>query len=66
MRPRNGKVTYLDLVLVAFILAAFLFASPFHLVWMTPEFPWYAPYVLWFCVIVLTAIVQRWRGRNEL
>ena len=66
MNRRPGTVKYLDLVLVAFIVAVFVFASPFHLVWMTPETPWYVPYLLWLCVIVIPAVVQHWRGRHEL
>ena len=66
MRPRAENGKFLNLVLVAFIVAAFVFASPFHLLWMTPETPWYVPYLIWLAVIVMTAIVQRWRGRHEL
>ncbi len=60
----NGKS--LNLVLVTFIVAVFLFASPFRLLWMAPETPWYVPYVIWLAVIVMTGIVQYWRGRHEL
>jgi len=60
----NGKS--LNLVLVTFIVAVFLFASPFHLLWMAPGTPWYVPYLIWLGVIVMTGIVQYWRGRNEL
>jgi len=66
MRSRSGGIKYLDLVLVAFIVAAFVFASPFHMFWMRSETPWYVPYLLWFGVIVVTACVQYWRGRDEL
>ena len=51
MQPRPKSVKFLDLVLVAFVVAVFLFASPFYLVWMTPETPWYVPYLIWLCVI---------------
>ena len=63
-RPDNGR--YLNLVLVAFLVAVFLFASPFYLLWMAPETPWYVPYLIWLGVIVMTGIVQRWRGRDGL
>ncbi|NCF81262.1 MAG: hypothetical protein GWP74_06570 [Proteobacteria bacterium] len=52
--------------MVTFIVAVFVFASPFHLLWMTPKTPWYLPYLIWLGVIVMTGIVQYWRGRNEL
>lgn len=66
MRPGadNGKTQ--NLVVVTFIVAVFVFASPFHLLWMTPKTPWYLPYLIWLGVIVMTGIVQYWRRRNEL
>lgn len=60
----NGK--FLNLVLVAFIIAAFVFASPFHQWWMVPETPWYVPYLIWLAIIVMTGIVHRRRGRHDL
>lgn len=66
MRPGADNRKFLNLVLVAFIVAAFVFASPFHLLWMAPETPWYVPYLIWLAVIVMTGIVQHRRGRDEL
>jgi hypothetical protein len=66
MRPGADNGKFLNLVLVAFIVAAFVFASPFHLLWMVPETPWYVPYLIWFAVIVMTGIVQHRRGRHDL
>jgi hypothetical protein len=66
MDPGADKEKPLNLVLVTFAVAVFLFASPFYLLWMTPRTPWYLPYLLWFGVIVMTGIVQYWRGRREL
>jgi hypothetical protein len=60
----SGK--FLNIVLVAFIIALFLFASPFYLLWMSPGMPWYVPYLIWLAVIVMTALIQLWRGRHEL
>ena len=60
----NGKS--LNLVLVTFIVAVFLFASPFHLLWMAPGTPWYEPETVGLGVIGMTGIVQYWRGRHEL
>ncbi|MDX1431718.1 MAG: hypothetical protein R3286_04640 [Gammaproteobacteria bacterium] len=65
-RLGSTGVKYLDLVLVVFIVTAFVFASPFHILWMTDETPWYVPYLLWLGVIAVTAIIQTWRGRHEL
>lgn len=66
MRPASDNGKYLNLVLVAFLVAVFVFASPFHLLWMTSDTPWYVPYLIWLAVIVMTGVVQLWRGRHEL
>ena len=66
MATRSDNGRYLNLVLVAFLVAVFLFASPFYLLWMSPETPWYVPYLIWLGVIVMTGIVQLWRGRDGL
>jgi len=66
MRPTSDNGKYLNLVLVAFLVAVFVFASPFYLLWMTPGTPWYVPYLIWLAVIVMTGVVQLWRGRHEL
>ena len=64
--PGSDRSKSLDLVLVAFVAAVFVFASPFYLLWMAPGTPWYVPYLIWLCVIVITGIVQHTRGRHEL
>ena len=66
MTPGADKEKPLNLVLVTFIIAVFLFASPFYLLWMSPETPWYVPYLIWLGVIAMTGIVHHWRGRREL
>jgi Zn-dependent membrane protease YugP len=62
----TDKEKPLNLVLVTFIVAVFLFASPFYLLWMAPGTPWYVPYLIWLGVIVMTGVVQYRRGRHEL
>lgn len=66
MGPGVERGKFLNVVLVTFMIAAFLFASPFYLFWMSPGTPWYVPYVIWLAVIVMTGIVQHWRSRHEL
>lgn len=66
MRAPSANAKFLDLVLVIFVAAAFLFASPVHLLWMTPEAPWYVPYLIWLGVIVVTGVVHHRRHRDEL
>ena len=66
MRKQPDSSKYLDAVVVIFVCAAFLFLSPFLLVWSYPTAPWYLPYLIWAAVIVLAGIVQRLRYRHEL
>ena len=66
MRPGADNGKFLNLVLVAFMLTVFVFASPFNLFWMAPQTPWYVPYLIWLAVIVMTGIVQHRRDRHEL
>ena len=48
------------------IRSSIVFASPFYLLWMAPDTPWYVPYIIWLAVIVMAGAVQLWRGRHEL
>ncbi len=66
MRPGADSEKFLNLVLVAFMVAVFVFASPFNLFWMAQGTAWYVPYLIWLAVIAMTGIVQYWRGRHEL
>jgi len=66
MLPGSDNRKSLDLVLVAFVIAMFIFASPFYLFWMAPGTPWYVPYLIWFGIIVMTGILQHWRRRHDL
>ena len=66
MRRPSDNARYLNLVMVSFLVGVFVFASPFHRLWMTPETPWYVPYLIWLAVIVMTGVVQLARGRDEL
>ena len=66
MRPASDNGRYLNLVLVAFLVAAFVFASPFYLLWMAPGTPWYVPYLLWLAVILVTGALRFTRGRHGL
>lgn len=66
MGPGADSGKFLNVVLVTFIIAVFLFASPFFMLWMSPGSPWYVPYLIWLAVIIMTGIVQHWRGRHGL
>lgn len=66
MRQQPESNRYLDAVVVVFICAAFIFLSPFLIIWSLPVAPWYLPYLLWLGVIAFAALVQRLRYRDEL
>jgi hypothetical protein len=66
MRQQSDNARYLDAVVVIFVCGAFLFVSPFLLVWSVPAAPWYLPYLLWAIVILFAWIVNRLRHRHEL
>lgn len=59
--PEPGK--YLDRAILLFLLGLFLFASPLLAWWSAPGRPWYLPYLLWLCLIVLAFLLQRQRDR---
>lgn len=60
--PEPGK--YLDRVLLLFLLALLLFASPVLTWWSAPGRAWYLPYLLWTIVIALGWWLQRGRDRT--
>jgi len=64
-QPRH-KLRYLDAVMIVFLLAALLFASPVIYLWTTANSPWYVPYLLWLAVIICAALALRLRARHEL
>lgn len=66
MTGPSDKGRYLNLVLVTFLVAAFVFASPFYLLWMVPGTPWYVPYLLWLAVILITGALRFSRRRDGL
>jgi H+/Cl- antiporter ClcA len=66
MAPRADKDTSLNAVLIAFFVAVFVLASPFHLLWTSTTTPWYVPYLVWLGIIAAAFGVQRWRTRHDL
>ncbi|MEJ2343892.1 MAG: hypothetical protein P8076_10385 [Gammaproteobacteria bacterium] len=54
---------HLDRVILLFMLALLLFASPLVAWWSAPGRPWFLPYLLWLLVIVLGLWLQ-WRRRE--
>jgi len=64
-RPRQ-KIHYLDAVIIVFLLAVLLFASPVVFLWTARQSPWYIPYLLWLLIIIAAALAVRLRSRHEL
>ncbi len=56
----------MDRVILLFLLALFLFASPLTRWWATSSTPWYAPYLIWLALIVLIGALSRRWDRGEL
>lgn len=49
----------LDRVLLLFLVALFLFASPFTTWWAHANPPWYTPFLLWGLLIALLAFERQ-------
>lgn len=52
-------------VAVALLLLV-LFASPFLNWWSQSGLPWYAPYLFWLGIILLTAMAQKYKSKDDL
>ena len=59
MSSESGR--HLDRVVLLFLFALFLFASPLVAWWAGPGRPWYLPYLLWLAVVLLALWLQRGR-----
>ena len=59
--PTRPRVK-LDRVILLFLFALFVLASPAVMLWASAENPWYLPYLLWLALIGLVAGMY---GRGE-
>jgi hypothetical protein len=57
--PPDSSSRQLEIVILLFLFAVFLLASPFAMWWAADSSPWYVPYLAWLVVIALAALVQR-------
>lgn len=55
--PEIGRQS--DAIVPLLLLALFLLASPFTLLWAADTSPWYLPYMLWLALIGLIAWAHR-------
>lgn len=56
----------LDRVIILFLFALFLLLSPIKGWWASDDSPWYAPYLLWGLLIILTWRLRRRMERHDL
>lgn len=65
--PRNrDHDPRLDRVIILFLLALFLLLSPIIHWWAADGSPWYAPYLIWGLLILLSWRLRRYLERHEL
>lgn len=55
-----------DRVVIVFLLALFLFLSPFTAWWAADGAPWYLPYLFWLGLIVAVGWMVPRRGGHDL
>ena len=48
------------------LLLLLVFASPLLDWWSRSGLPWYTPYLFWFGIIVITAIIQIYRNKHDI
>ena len=60
-RPR----VRLDWLVLLFLFALLVFASPAVTWWASADKPWYLPYLIWLALIALAAWLYRREGRHD-
>ncbi len=63
IRPASSRLV--ELTLIALLLAVLLLVSPLRQWWAALDGPWYAPYLLWAGLILLSAGLQHRLGRDD-
>lgn len=58
--PDTGRS--IDSIILLFLLALLLLASPLVRWWAADSSPWYAPYLIWFGIIAVMAWMQQRRS----
>lgn len=65
MPARHDHERFYDRVILLFLLALFLLASPLRHWWATEETTWLAPYLIWGGIIALAYWLQRRMERHD-
>jgi hypothetical protein len=66
MRQIRETGRHVDRVVVLFLFALLLLASPLLGWWAADDSPWYLPYLLWLLVIMLAAWLHERYARDDL
>jgi len=56
---------FIERVILLFIAGLFLLCSPARVFWASASLPWFAPYIIWLLLIVLTWLLYRWLSAAE-
>ncbi len=59
MAKRSETGGSVDRVILLFLFALLLLASPLVAVWAADDSPWYLPYLLWGVIIILAVQLQQ-------
>jgi len=55
----KGDNSRLDYTILLFIIALFVFNSPFATWWSRLHLPWYTIFLVWLAIIIMIAAKQR-------
>lgn len=65
MSSPHDQERFADRVILLFLLALFLFASPLKSWWAADDTTWLAPYLIWGAIIALAFWLQRRLDRHD-
>ncbi len=65
MTNHREHAQQLDRVIILFLFALFLLLSPLLNWWAADDSPWYAPYLIWGLLILLSWRLRRRLDRHE-
>ena len=64
--PETSTQRLIEKTVAVALLLLVLFASPFLDWWSQSGLPWYTPYLFWLGIILLTAMAQKYRSKDDL
>ncbi|MES9843065.1 MAG: hypothetical protein ABW162_08595 [Candidatus Sedimenticola sp. PURPLELP] len=66
MIKQTGPEHQREHTILLILLALFLFASPFTMLWASNHSPWFLPYLLWLFIILIGAWLSHHHSRHDL